>query len=492
MTLKLIKFESKKLTLAKLLVCLPIIFNMACSRSSEEPLGCTKSPCAQGEWFWYLHAGEPPHSRAEWDAQEEKHRKRFVEDGYKGNQDPTARIDYHRLVLNCLQHPGANLRGASLFEVHLRDANLNGANLSVADMNGAELVCAQLVNGNLSGANLDKADLTGADLRHAEILRGDLYGYEATVLTGARLTGADLSDARFEGTKLDHADLSHANLLDTTLLNVALTNSILRNSRLVNAQIIDSDVSGADLTEADLTNANLKGSILKGTRLSNADLRGAIFEPKELPEATEAFRAKNLGFLRFESNGAAMIQLKKQLRDAGFYQTESEVNAAIWRMHENIFFKLFLDCTCEYGSNAVKPLWWLSGVYVLFAFAYWILLHRKGQSCLITETEGNLPSESESVCYGHQSFRPVIPKKVWWHSESRNIRLALRFSLENVLRLGFREFNMGHWLNLLRKRESVYRPRYWFRTLAGIQSLFSLLLIALWILSSFTRAFDKG
>ena len=58
----------------------------------------------------------------------------------------------------------ANLRGATLRKVNLRDADLRGANLQKVNLRNADLQGA-----DLRGADLRNADLQGANLRGADI-----------------------------------------------------------------------------------------------------------------------------------------------------------------------------------------------------------------------------------------------------------------------------------------------------------------------------------
>ena len=92
----------------------------------------------------------------------------------------------------------------------LRDAVLEGADLSYANLRGADLRYASLSytdlrGADLSGANLAGADLRGADLRVRASLRGaDLWDAN---LSGADLRGADLWGANLEGVNLQGANL---------------------------------------------------------------------------------------------------------------------------------------------------------------------------------------------------------------------------------------------------------------------------------------------
>ena len=165
----------------------------------------------------------------------------------------------------------ADLWGADLCGVNLRDADLRGANLRGADLSGANLWDA-----DLSGADLCCADLRGANLR------------------GANLRGANLWDA-----SLRDADLRGASLRDADLCGADLRGVNLRDADLWGADLCCADLWGADLCCADLRGADLRDADLRGASLRGANLRGAknldnvtwsiytAFYPLQCPEEGE-------------------------------------------------------------------------------------------------------------------------------------------------------------------------------------------------------------
>jgi hypothetical protein len=74
--------------------------------------------------------------------------------------------------------------------------------------------------------------------------------------------------------------------------------------------------------------------------------------------------------------------------------------------------------------------------------------------------------------------------------ESRMFRTGLYFSLLSAFHLGWRELNVGTWIARLQFREYTLRATGWVRMVAGIQSLLSVYLLALWVLTYFGRPFE--
>jgi hypothetical protein len=66
---------------------------------------------------------------------------------------------------------------------------------------------------------------------------------------------------------------------------------------------------------------------------------------------------------------------------------------------------------------------------------------------------------------------------------------ALWFSLLTAFHFGWRELNVGNWMARLQTREYALRATGWVRFIAGVQSLVSIYLVAIWALTYFGRPF---
>jgi hypothetical protein len=66
---------------------------------------------------------------------------------------------------------------------------------------------------------------------------------------------------------------------------------------------------------------------------------------------------------------------------------------------------------------------------------------------------------------------------------------GLQFSLLSAFHLGFRDLNMGNWLARVQAREYGLQAVGWVRVVAGVQSLLSVYLLAMWVLTYFGRPF---
>jgi hypothetical protein len=143
-----------------------------------------------------------------------------------------------------LELKNAGLDGANLSELTLRDACLNGADLRRANLHGADL----------EGSNLNMADLRGADL-----------------------SGVDLTDANFlpydenNPTRWNKHNLEKRKTLNNgASLSRKILGFIVRNDLKALKELKVTNLSGATLKEAQFCNAWLYGVNLEG-----ADLEGA-------------------------------------------------------------------------------------------------------------------------------------------------------------------------------------------------------------------------
>lgn len=72
----------------------------------------------------------------------------------------------------------------------------------------------------------------------------------------------------------------------------------------------------------------------------------------------------------------------------------------------------------------------------------------------------------------------------------RAIGYAVYFSLLSAFNIGFREITVGNWISRLQRREYTFRAEGWVRVVAGVQSLLSVYMLAMWLLTYFGRPFQ--
>jgi hypothetical protein len=352
--------------------------------------------------------------------------------------------------------------------------------LSGARLSGADLASADLTDAHLDDAHLDEASLGDADL------------------TGSFLDGAYLSRAY-----LRHAQLRGARLGGTDLHGAVLTDADLTGAHL--SGVLTRDV-GVDLTDADLTGAFLRGTNLHAAQLSGAylfytHLDGVVFEPKNLPAPREMALALGLGLMRYDQDPGPLTQPRKQFQDAGYREQEREITYALNREESNRdslierwFRRIAFDWTCQYGLAPGRPLLIVLCLWLLCSFVYVMFIHWGGRSGIYFLASRSLPGKSN--VRGKQirpgAIRAAEKGKVrvlGLRQELRLLRTAMFFGLLSAFSIGFRDIAFGRWLRMLTKREYDLKSTGWARPVSGLQSLISVYLIALWVLSYFGRPF---
>ena len=455
----------------------------------------------ENEWTW-KDASESSRTRAELEEILRIHEEWRDSDGKGGRQ--------------------ADLIGADLTGANLTGTNLTGANLTGAHLTGANLTGSALKEAILSGSALDYADLTGANLTDADLTDAYLAGADLreTILSGSALDYADLSEASLTGSALDYATLTGANLIDADLTGANLSEAILDNAILSRVDLTDANLAHADLADGDLTGSALTRAILAdanltGANLTHADLQATIFQPNSVPESRDVATAENLELLRYENAPEALVQLRSVFKNGGFLDQERKITYALKRRQAELlweecdlaslldcgayaFNRVFFDITSHYGMNPSRPLLLALAGWFLCTLIYSLFIHFPGAS-------GVYVVKRRMYAGGEHTRRlrirrRAIPAAQRWNRtwkyplhlflrEWRLARAAMFFSLMSMFNLGFQAFNFGRSLGMLTKREYDMKAIGWVRTVAGFQSLISMYLIALWVLTYFGRPF---
>lgn len=127
---------------------------------------------------------------------------------------------------------------ASMVQIHLESAMLNGVDARFADLTGAHL---DGINAAAMPINISQAILNKASIRHA-------------YLQGANLSGVQAEKVRFTSTSLQNAILNkgiflQADFRSARLLDVQARNAVFRKADFTGA-VVSGDISGADFTGA--------------------------------------------------------------------------------------------------------------------------------------------------------------------------------------------------------------------------------------------------
>lgn len=417
-------------------------------------------------------------------------------------------------------------------------ADLSGANLTGAELKEADLAQAFMPAVNLTYADLVSAKMSGVDLRNAilsppqpksQFRRTGIPappglltvfthdpGFPCAVSwTGPRgsanLTNADLWNADLSGAHLEAANLDSSNLRGAHLRGAFLTAANLSHADMTDASLNGASAENALLDTATLSNTDLTDANLAGVRLCET-----VFEPKALPIAVrELASAAELDLVTYNSNPDALVQLRKQFKDGGFEEQERKITYAIKRRQADTlrnmcsvsdvtdcisyaFNRVLFDLTCQYGMSPSRPLVLCFFLWLCCSFLYFDFIHETRQPSLYRLFFES--PELKADPSAHQTVKPIRPSEIREKAQLHRIRAfliqelsllgtAMFFSLMSAFNIGFREIDFGRWLRLLTRKEFDIKATGWARVTAGWQALISVLLIALFILTSFGRPF---
>jgi hypothetical protein len=171
------------------------------------------------------------------------------------------------------------------------------------------------------------------------------------------------------------------------------------------------------------------------------------------------------------------------------------------------------DVTTAYGLHPTRALWLIAGLGGIFTFVYMFAIPRtlKGEASAAapsaqteeTATAVRRVRTRDSGIYkvfpadriDEASAEPTVEKESKWKRvEARNwwgaFWWAAYFSLLSAVNIGFEQFTPGDWIRRLPTREYSLEAVGWVRSVAGVQALLSVFLLAMWVLTQFGRPFE--
>lgn len=319
-----------------------------------------------------------------------------------------------------------------------------------------------------------KTKKSESDPRRADLCMSSLKGLD--------LSGVNLMSANLSGAELNDANLSGANLIGADL----------RRARLDGANL-----TGARLIHANLSEAWLGGSNLSDANLRAADVNGTVFEPKELPRPEGFAFVENLPYIEYNRTPGALMRLRRSLRDAGLSKAAREVTYAIKTREtfnqmvasrdrtasdilEGIFKYVFFHSTTLWGMEPGRALLILVSLIPVFAVPYVIVLRRPGANGIWRKWS------DDRIRVDLGSKEPVRLYLGWRQA----ISFGLYFSVLSAFNIGWRELNVGNWIQRLQADEYTLRATGWVRSVSGVQALISVYLLAIWALTYFGRPFE--
>jgi len=303
------------------------------------------------------------------------------------------------------------------------------------------------------------------------------------------------------------SEKSRRDVADIEALRKRLTGADLRGADLTNARLVDLDLAGTDLRWTSLRGATIQGTKMGQVKLHGADLQDAVFEPASgsIPEFTELTQSRQLTSLRFIASPHALMELRDKFRKAGLRQQDRELTYAIQHTRlramprgvERAFLWL-MEKTCGFGLHLWRPLQLLGAVWLAATILYYLTIRIRKNPGLFLIVARRRRSDATKFRMHVQPVRYFRGRSSkWWRrpihavrAEARILFTAANYSLRNMVNLKFQWLEVGTWIKMLQSRDFDFESRGALRVISGLQSLLSLSLIALFILTYFGNPFD--
>jgi Pentapeptide repeats (8 copies) len=269
--------------------------------------------------------------------------------------------------------------------------------------------------------------------------------------------------------------------------------------------------NGANLGDASLANSNLDRAYFR-----EANLAHVTFEPNltSMPDIQGFADAQNLNLMQFRHSPTALVIVRKQFKEAGLREQENKITCAIRRSEmlrrgsdgalrhgafERVFNCVLFEWTCQYGMLPGLPLLialeiaLFMGIFYVFAqmipwrFAgIWVVWDDK--RILQNDTRSKVEKLRNGFPLGRRGMRTFWPCP--FSTLCSIVGLALYFSLISATQIGWRDLSVGTSISRILPREYSLRGTGWVRALSGFQSLISVYLVALSVLTYFGTPFE--
>lgn len=273
--------------------------------------------------------------------------------------------------------------------------------------------------------------------------------------------------------------LQNSDFRNSLVWSVNFESADLGESNLRESLFLRCNLSKAFLNRSDLTDGILSATNVEGAQFSRTIMRNTRFEAEGIPKVNTMHDTVGLDTLCYLGSPKSLVELRDAFSKAGMTEQARQVNYSLrtWvRIRTGGFLSyfewLFLSLPSRYGQAPFRPLSLIALSIILFFFVYWYAVVRCDSMMVFSDA---IPPETGKP---EACAKPVMRLTL-----ADGLAYAVFLSLMFAFRIGWREINIGAWIERLQPNASEIRTRGWVRTVAGIQSLLSLYLLALCLLS---------
>lgn len=269
----------------------------------------------------------------------------------------------------------------------------------------------------------------------------------------------------------------------------------------------DCNLADSNFRFAWMTRVAFDGSFLTRSDMSWARFDSTIYDPmpSSLPFLPSFARFEGLENFFYQTSPTGLTELRNAFKTAGLRREERQLTAALSRQQmregnqwEGRWKRLLFDLPSAFGMFPGRPLRILFCLSLLFTLPYsWAILRRTPQP------EERDPAAGESRIwqvplekrFSKDEGRPrLLYVDLKTHGLGRGVLKALGlgflFSLISTFGVGYKDLDVGRWIERIKRDESTLRATGWLRTVSGVQGLVSFYLLVLWLLTYFGRPFE--
>jgi hypothetical protein len=268
-----------------------------------------------------------------------------------------------------------------------------------------------------------------------------------------------------------------------------------RETDLEGADLLENDLSEADFRSSTLTNAVIKGTVIKDALFSGADLSNLVYEPAQgnLPDLASFSEAQHLDEITYNETPARLVELREGLHQAGLGRAERAINYDINRVRsqhlrtsgtplekvQGYLEYFLLELPTSWGYQPLEALGWiLAGIVICWPFyAYKIVTTNAISTSEFIRVDIDGARE-----HRHQLLGTTLLRRVWW---------GLNVSVLSAFNIGWQGLNLKSWITRIQSSTFHIEATGWVRTVSGIQALFSVYMLVMFLFTYFGRPFAE-
>jgi Pentapeptide repeats (8 copies) len=338
--------------------------------------------------------------------------------------------------------------------------------------------------------------------------------FNQTTLEDVRFKQCNLARAQFKTSQLVRVWFLECDLTKGTFNGEDKSDEAKKKKPTERRSKVSPLVSFNDSTldSCDFRFLSMEGVEFLRCSLSKCEMSWAKFEwtnydplPNSLPFLPSFGTFEGLPEFSYQEAPTGMSELRNAFKSGGLRREERQVTAALCRQQmresgrwEGLFKRVFFDLPSAFGMFPGRPLRILLCLCGVFTLPYaWAILRRgsKPEEKKPGKREGRIwqvPLEKRVLSDDAKPrlLHVDLREEGFFRGLCRALGFGFFFSLISAFGVGYRDLDVGRWIERINPEESTLRATGWLRTVSGVQGLMSFYLLALWLLTYFGRPFE--